>query len=235
MVGANPAATAINVLTSPAEAFAALRDRPTFLFPLAAILALIAATMLLYYSSVDIAWLMDLSLPPESPNMSAEQRESAIEQMSSLPPLMLGSFAAASTVFVITAWLLLFAAYLRLLSAMRHDDFRFKQWFSLVCWCSIVLLVTQFATIANMYYSDVEFLRPDRLNPLSLASLLELDGLDSNAANRAFTMIDLGAIWATILLLVGYRQWTAVSWPTATAVVLGPLAMLGAGFYIFAR
>jgi len=235
MANASSIAIAINILTAPHEAFSALRERPTFLFPLVLILIANAAVILTYYNRVDVAWLMDLSLPAAGQDMSPEQRENAIDAVSSTSPLTLGAVSGASIAFFVTVWFLVFATYLRLVSVVRHDEFRFKQWFCLVCWCSMPLIVPLVATMANLYFSDVEFLRPDRINPLSFTSLLDLDGLSGSLANRISTMMDVASIWAAVLLLAGYRHWTQVSWTRAIPIAVGPVGLLMATLYIFAN
>ena len=201
---------------------------------LVVLLSLNAATILWYYNNVDVVWMIDLTLPEAGQQLTAEQREATIEAVSNISPLTLGALAATQLVLILLVWFFAVALYLRVVSAIRRHGFKLKQWFSLVVWCSFPLALTMLASLASMLAADIEFLRPDRINPLSFATLLDIDGLGGSIANHITTTADLGAIWAATLMVLGYRNWTASNWLQSVAVALGPVALIVTLLYIFA-
>jgi hypothetical protein len=63
-------ATAANIFAAPNEAFQSIKDRPTFLLPLAALLLGYSLVSLLYMNSVDLPWYIGQQLESSDAQMT---------------------------------------------------------------------------------------------------------------------------------------------------------------------
>jgi len=224
--------TAVNMIAAPREALQALKLRPTVLAPLLAIIVANAVLLLTYYNLVDLIWLVETSLQNAPQDLTEEQREAATNAMENLSPMVLGSIAAISAIVFLTLWFFLNAAYLAGVSLLTGDDFRLKNWFSMICWCSLPLVFGYGASMVNLLVSDATFLRADRMNPLSFASLLELDSAGASTLRQSLQSIDITAIWSMALGVFAYHVWTRRSVLKSVAIVLAPpILIFGTIFY----
>jgi hypothetical protein len=215
-----------NIFAAPTEAFRALKERPTFLLPLLVMLLGTCALIMWYYSSVDIAWFYETNLEAAGTEMPPEAQENLIEQLSRTPPMVIGAFAAASSSLIVLLILLLMAAYLSVLSLMTNDGYKFKYWFSLVCWASFPIVLGTLASMVNLAVSDVTFLPAQQINPLSFSSLLGLDVTRTDFLSRVMQSTDVTSLWALVLMTLGYSQWTGKSIGTAALIVTAPLLII---------
>src|SRR3954468_12979501 len=76
----NNLTVATSLATSPTSAFAELRERPRFWFPLLLVILSSLAILVWYYSIVDIEWMKDAlySNNPQFQKMPEEQRAQAM-------------------------------------------------------------------------------------------------------------------------------------------------------------
>ncbi|MDD9890622.1 MAG: YIP1 family protein [Gammaproteobacteria bacterium] len=220
--------TAINIITSPAEAFAEIQERPTKIFPMTVVLFSMMLVMLWYYNIVDFDWFIDDAM--RLSNISEVQMEQAREQMGSMSQ---ATFTAVgilgSTVFLVVLWILQ-AGYLSLASALNGDQFRFTNWFSLVVWTALPYLLSTVGMAVTIMLSPNGQLSAFDLNPLTLRNLGIATSIDS--LNRVFSQLDLTIIWGITLTVMAYKQWLQSSWPKACGIVLAPyLLFIGVWTY----
>jgi len=221
--------TAVNVFASPGEAFRALRERPTILFPWVLICLGTAAVNWLYVSEVDLGWLTEQQLRAQT---FIELTDAQIEDMviaaaegsrgGAIAQGVLGSF------LVITLFMLIQALYLKIVSAFRKDGVRYKQWFSVVAWSSLPALLTSVATIIFIMTSDVRFVAQTGINPLSFANLLQLDLSEAGTAMSIMLSLSPINLWSLILVVLGYRTVSDSGFGSSVAVVLGPVVVVAA-------
>lgn len=217
-------ATAINVFAAPGEAFAALRRRPAFWFPLLVLIGANAAGMIWYHSILDYDWFID-----EMIAQSGQDDEEAIEAMRSGFEMQsaFGVRAGVAAVSGAIVFVLLYAVqalYLTLVSAVAGDGHKFRHWFSLACWTSLPALVSVAGMLATVALSPNGQLSPYDLDPLSLRNL----GLpaESRAMENLTGFLSLSSLWALALLTLGYRHWLECGWFRAAAVVATPWALV---------
>ena len=223
----------MDIFVSPAETLSGLREKPTFALPVAALVVASCAVILWYYSAVDIPWLMERSLAMSQADIPADQREQMIEQMSQAPRGVLAATSAIATGLIVIVLLLLMAMYLTFVSMFTNDGFRFSQWFSLVSWASLPVVLSSLAALVNLAVSDVTYLPAEELNPLALRNLLGLDVTGTGFAASLLTYGDPTSIWALALMIVGYRQWTGKDFAVSALIVAAPLlAIVVAGFLL---
>lgn len=221
----------LNILTSPEEAFIALKEKPSKLFPLLLIVVLNALVLTWYFNIVDYEWFVDDILSADT--ISEEERAEARENMLALSInsfALFGVIGGSAAIIVIN---LLQAAYLSLVAAIRGDRFKFNHWFSLVCWAGLPVLLTIAGSAITILLTPNGQLSAYQLDPFTLYNL----GITSNTSSvQSLTQsISLTAFWSLGLTTVGHRQWTHVSWTRSILIVVSPyLCILSIwGFFAF--
>ena len=104
MTESSVVAVATNVLASPNEAFAAIKERPRAWLPLLLLLAGGCVIAVLYVYSVDLPWLMEQQLDASEAQLTDAQREQAVERMANMTPGFPAALGAIGTVASILLW-----------------------------------------------------------------------------------------------------------------------------------
>jgi Yip1 domain len=226
MADTSSLAIATNIVTSPSEAFAALKERPRILLPLMLLILGYAAVSFLYINKVDLGWLIEQQVQLGGADLPAAQREQAIEAATKISPLFYGAIGAAGACFYMLLVTFLVAVYYTGVSFVSSDGVRLKQWFSLICWCALPAVLGLIAQLVNLSVNDARFMAQDALNPLSFGNLLSIDRADKTVLQRVLLGIDVTVIWTLVLSILGYQAFTKSSIVKAAAVVLAPLALI---------
>ena len=227
-------ATAVNIIAAPGEALRTIREESKILAPLCAILVASAAVTLTYYSEVDVAWLLETSMPTSTDELSQEQREAAAQAIGNVSPTVMGSVTAVSGAVAMTFVFFLYAAYLAGISLLTNDGFGIRNWFSMICWCTLPMVFGYGASLANVLFSDATFLTWDRLNPLSFSSLFNVDSDSTGPMLRSLLGRDVTAVWSIVLYVYGYRTWTGRGILESALVVLAPTILVTGAIAWFA-
>lgn len=215
----------VRIFVAPVRAFDNLREKPTVWFPL---LLLIAAWIVLwywYYGAVDYPWLLDHMIAKETATAPPDRHASIADGIRHLKP---GAFVILSSLFVaflLTLVSMVIGGYLNVVSAIVDDEYRFRNWFSLVLWCTVPSLVAIAAMVVHFFIAGDRHVAPENLNPLSFGSLLGVPAANSYA--KLLENIDLTSLWTWTLLVIGYRRWTKRSWIQSALVTL----MMAIGIY----
>ena len=214
--------TAINILTSPNEAFNELRQRPTKLFPLAVVMLGSMIVMYWYFSIVDFDWYIDDSLSLS--NLSEERMEAGREAMLAMSQTTFKLFGMIGGTVGILVVSVLQAGYLSLVSAIIGDKFKFSHWFSLIAWTGLPYVLAIIGIAVNILLSPNGQLSAFDLNPLTLANL----GMQSSNASvtTILNSLNLTLIWSMVLVVMGYKQWLDSSLVKALTVVLAPYMLI---------
>ncbi len=229
MAGTSSTSIAVNIFTSPQEAFRAIRERPRVFLPLLVLLLGYAAVSFLYTSSVDLAWLIDTQLSQTAKQLTQQQHDQAVAAATKISPKIYASIGAVSTTVVVLLVTALVALYYTAVSFATGDGVKYKEWFALVCWCALPAVLGVIAQLVNLGVSDVRFMPQDSLDPLALGNLLGIDRTGASLMQRIALGVDVTALWALILTVIGYQAWTKSSIVKAATVVLGPIVLLVAG------
>ena len=222
--------TAINIITSPSEAFSELEQRPTKLFPVVVILISMMLVMFWYYTIVDFDWFVDDTLALA--NIPEDQMEAARDGMTSMSQTTFTIFGIlGSTVTIFILWVIQ-AGYLSLTSALIGDRFKFTNWFSLVAWTALPYLLSSVGMAVTIALSPNGQLSAYDLNPLTLRNL----GMEVNitSLDMLFSQLDLAMIWGIALTVMAYKQWLESSWIKACGIVLAPYLLLTGVWAYFA-
>jgi len=233
VTGSKSSGTAVNIIAAPLEALATIRLKPTVLLPLAVIIIANTAVVFSYYSQVDLAWVMEASLEAAQEDMGPRQRQAVADRMENISPMVVASAASASSGVFLLLLLFLNSAYLAGVSLVTNDDIRRKQWFAMLCWCALPVVLGHLASVANIFLSDATFLRPDRMNPLSLSSLLNLESAAGSSIRQFLQSMDLTAVWSMGLTVFAYYAWTKKNLFKSALIVLAPATLLFGSIFYF--
>ena len=225
--------TVLNILLEPATALEALRERPSWLLPLALVAGGYAFSMLWYFSILDIPWFMEDLLYQGGADPSPEQIEAFREQMEDVSSraFIISGFLGAS-LGLILIWVLQ-AGYLTLVSALTGDGYRFRNWFCLATWTAIPSLLSVVGMAITLALNPNGQIGQMELDPLQLANLGVQFG--NPALDNTISPISLTYIWTLGLLVYGYRQWLQGPWLKSAIIALLPqILLLGGMIALFA-
>jgi hypothetical protein len=218
-------ATLTNIFTAPTEAFAAIKEQPRPWLPLLLLIVVYGVVSFTYLNAVDLAWFFDRAMQ-NAPNLTEAQREQAVETQANMSPNLLGSFASVSAAVAFLVLVAIVALYFTGVSAAMNAGIRFKQWFGLLAWCAMPVLLGLVASIANVLFSDARFMPQEALNPLAFGNLLGIDSEGAPFTQRALLSLDVTAIWCLVLQVLGFQAWTGRSTLVAAAVALAPILVV---------
>lgn len=221
----NNLAVSVALATAPSTAFAELRERPRFWFPLLLLVLTTVGLTYWYYSVVDIEWLKDamFSNNPKFQAMDEEKRAAAMA-MFGRGPLLWSS--VVSMFIVLPAVFLLEALYLLVAAKVTRLTFGFKHWFALVCWTALpMLLGTVVGAIMLLLADNSQVPTPSVMAPLSLNELL-LHVPEGGPGHTLFTSLGIPFFLSCALMIVGVRAWSQRSWGFSSLVVLFPWILI---------
>jgi hypothetical protein len=226
MADSSYVALATNIFTAPREAFAALKERPRVLLPVVVLMIGFSAVSFYFLSHVDMGFFLDNQMRAGNASVTDAQREQAVAAATKIPPLVYGAIGAVSSIFFVFLIILLVASYYTVVSFVTNDGVKLKQWFALLCWCTLPQVLGIVAQLVNMIVNDPRFMLQDQINPLAFGNLLSIDRTGVSLVQRILLGIDVTAIWSLVLQVLGYQYFTKKSYATSAAIVLGPIAMI---------
>ena len=222
-----------NIFTAPMLAFSSIKERPNPWLPLLVLMTGVFVVQFTYMQAVDYPWMVDQQLQ-QAGGMTDAERAQAVDAMTQLPPSVMGTLygvGGAISVLIIYA---VIALYYLGVSFATNDKTKYQQWLALIAWCSLPTVLGYIASLVNLQVTDARFLLPTELNPLSFGSLLNLDPQGATTVETILMALDVTVFWSTVLQILGYQAFTQRSFTFATAVVLGPLAIIALIASLFA-
>jgi len=235
MSTANLSSVAIltDIITAPARAFAAIKERPTVWLPLLIVIIINSAVSVAYTSAVDLAWLIDLQLQ-QAQNLTEAQRAEAVKAAMRISPAVYGVIGAIGACVFIPLVFALTSLYYSAVSFVTGDGVRYKQWFALASWCAVPIVFGLLAALVHVLSGDARFMRQEELNPFSFGNLLSIDMAGVTRAQRTVLSLDPTLIWTMVLAILGYQAFTRRSLAFSAAVVLAPIVLIVAIIAILA-
>jgi hypothetical protein len=224
-----------NIITAPARAFAALKERPTLWLPLTILIAGYAVVSVAYTLSVDLPWLIDLQLQ-QAQNLTDAQRKTAVENALRLSPGVIAGIGAVGAAIAIPLVFAIVALYYKIVSFATGDGVRYKQWYALIAWCAVPVVFGLVAALVHVLSGDARFMRQEELNPFAFGNLFGVDLAGVTRLQRFLFSLDVTAVWSLVLSILGYQTFTKRSLAMSAIVVLAPLALIvGVGVLISLR
>jgi hypothetical protein len=210
--------------TAPSSAFAELRERPRFWFPLLLVILTTAGLVYWYYSVVDVEWFKAtvLSVDPAIQRLSEEQRAAAMG-MYTRNTLLWGSLIF--TLVIIPVIYLLQALYLLLAAKVTKLSPGFKHWLALTSWSSLPALLGSVVSAILLIMSDSPQVSPGVTQPLSLNELL-FHVPPGGAGYALLGILGIPAFLSWALMIIGVRAWSQRSWAFSAVYVLLPVVLI---------
>jgi len=216
----NNIALTVALATAPSTAFAELRERPRFWFPLLLVTLATAGVVYWYYSIVDIEWLKDamFSSDPKFQELNEEQRAAAMS-MFSRTALVWSS--VASMLVVMPVFFVLEALYLLLAAKVTKLPQEFRHWFAMASWCSLPFLLGAVVSVILLLMSETTQISAGVLQPLSLNELL-LHRPVGSPGEVLFQSLSIPFFLSCALMIIGIRVWSQRSWVFSATVTVLP-------------
>jgi len=228
----NNLAVATSLATSPFSAFAELRERPRFWFPLLAVILSSLVILVWYYSIVDIEWLKDAMYTnnPDFQKMPPEQRLQTLAFVGRNMMMISGVIGICVALPVIY---LLFSLYYLVAAKITKVPLGFKHWFTLTCWSALPALLSALVAAVMLLIRDNDQVGPGVLQPLGLNELFF--HRPPGGQQTFFDGINIPGMLGWILAIIGVRAWSQRSWLFSAIFVLLPVVVLFGilGFFAF--
>lgn len=206
---------ALAVLSEPRAAFAELRQRPDFWFPLLLFVVMTVCAVVAYFQRVDMAWLNDhlAGSAPRLPKGSAEVPAMSREMMmwTSVTMMVIG----------IPIMRMVEGACYLLAGKVANLALGFRHWLALACWSSLPLLLPLLAAVVQLMLHPSGQVTQEQLNVLSLNELF----FHVAPASPWFTLANALTLlhpWAWGLVAVAVRTWTGRGWGHCVGFALLP-------------
>jgi hypothetical protein len=162
----------------------------------------------------------------QAQNLTAAQREQALQAALRLSPSVYGAISAVSVTIFILLFFAIYALYYTGVSFATGDGVKYKQWFALSAWCAIPIVFGILAALVHVLGADARFMRQEELNPFSFGNLLGVDMTGVTRAQRVVLGLDITLIWSLVLSIVGYQYFARRSLAFSAAVVLAPIVIV---------
>jgi hypothetical protein len=214
----------VALATAPSSAYAELRERPRFWFPLLLLVASTAALVFWYYSMVDIEWFKDAmySNHPDMQKMSEEERAKSMAMLGR-GTLLWGSIIG--TIVVLPLVFLVMALYLWVAAKVTKLPQGFKHWFAFGCWSSLPLLLSTVVAAILLLMSETNQVSPSVLQPLSLNELL-LHRPMGSPGHALLESVNIPGLLSWVLMIIGVHVWSQRSWAFSAVFILLPVVVL---------
>lgn len=228
----NNLALSATIATAPSSAFAELRERPRFWFPLLLLTVSTAAIVYWYYTMVDIEWLKD-AMFSNDPNVQKLPEAERAAAMSALNRSALLWGSVISSLFILPIFFLLQSVYLLLAAKVTKLPQGFKHWFALSCWAALPLLVSTVVAAILMLLSDTPQVSPSVMQPLSLNELV-LHRPVGSPGYTLFESLSIPGVLSWILMIIGVRVRSQRSWAFSVLFILLPVVVIYGIWSVFA-
>lgn len=194
----NNAQLVASVLIEPQAAFASLREKPRFWFPLLLLILGTAAALLGYFQMVDFNWFTDNVLHGGAGKAAKAGEDAPVMSRGAIMGMTLGA-----TVIFLSLSRVLEGTYYLLAGRVADVGQSFAHWLALACWSSIPMLLTVLVSMGFLLMHPNGQVTQEELNVLSL--------------NEVFFHVDRSSPWFALLsTLTVLHPW--VWWLTATGV-----------------
>lgn len=212
----------IDIFLQPSAVFAAERERPTFLVPLALLALTAAAFTLAYYMRVDPEWYTGYAVEQMGREMSAAEEAKVRGAMPGARTM--GVVGAVGGSIAIAAMLALTALYVWIAAKVTGRSLGFRHGMSLSAWSSMPILLGSVVALVGVLtmspQTPIESLMLTNVDPL----LVELPS--DHRWNRLAQSFNLLSLWGTVLFALGWKSWTRSSWLQAAVVALVPTVVV---------
>ena len=208
----------INIFVEPGKVFAELKEKPTFLLPMALMMVLTVVMSLLYFNKVDTDWFASHQLAMSGSEMSAAEIEQARKMMPSAS--VIGIISAIVGPIMIVVVTLVMALYYLIAGKVTGAGVSYKQSVSLVAWSGVPSMLSLVVAIVGITMmapqTALESLMLTNVDPLIVQ--LPYDHAWSSFAKN----FNLLSFWSVVVAAIGWRTWSRGGWGQAFTVAVIP-------------
>ncbi len=212
----------IDIYLDPSKVFTALRERPTFLVPMAVMVAVTVGMTLAYFLRVDPAWYADFFLTMAGNEMTTAEMAQAKQFMPAAATQ--GYIAAGAVLIVIPLVYVIYAVYYLLAGKIAGAAVTFKHGLALSAWGSLPgalgIIVGLVGALVMAPQTPQHSLMLTHVDPLLVQ--LPFDHALSSFAKG----FDLLVFWSVGLGALGWKIFTRSSWTTAIVVAALPSVLI---------
>lgn len=219
-------ALAMQLVTEPVRAFAAIERQPRWVFPLLVVLVASVCVLGWYYTRVDLVWLLDTTLRanPRAAALDEAQLQEVIRRAAGSTTVW---WAVLTGVGFILFARLFEGMWYMLAGKLTGVDRSFRQWLALACWTGLPQAVALLAAMPVMLAGTSTQMDPGVMSPLSLNELFFHRPL-ADPLHDYLAGINLMHAVGLVLAIMGVRAWSGRSWVYASVfVLLPPLVIYG--------
>lgn len=219
----------VDIFLQPGKAFAGLKERPSFLLPLALSMALTGAMTFLYFKNVDYDWYLG-HLFSSKPDMTAKE---IAQTKAAMPGAGVMSWLSLVGVVVVGVLVpLLLSVYYLLAGKVTGNAVSFRHALALSTWPNMPALLGMIVALVGVLTmtptTPMESLNLLNVDPLLVQ--LPMDDRWSNLA-KGFSLL---TPWTWFLAALGWKTWGRTGWGQAAAVALLPWVVFYGGIIAWA-
>jgi len=212
----------VDIFLDPPAVFTAEKDAPSFLLPMAIMVAVSVGMILAHYLRVDAVWYQDFSLTMMGEEMTPAEVAQAKQFMPSAK--VQGYIGAAGTLIFVPIMYAVFAQYYFLAGKIAGAGLSFKHGLSLVAWSGLPTalgaLVGLVGALTMAPQTAQHTLMLTHIDPLLVQ--LPFDH-DLSTLAKGF---DLLSLWAIALGAIGWKAFTRSGWGSAVFVAALPSVLI---------
>lgn len=212
----------VDIFLDPAKHFAAEKEKPTFLLPVAVFVLATAASVLAYHLRVDPAFFIDFQLSMAGREMTAAEIEQAKQFMPGARTS--GYIGAVASAIFIPIMFAVFAVYYLLAGKIAGAPIRYKHGLSLMAWSSMPAVLTALVALVGaltMAPQTAQYsLMLTHVDPLLVE--LPFDHPLSTLA-KSFNLLGL---WSIALGAIGWKTFAKSGWGAAVVVAALPTVLI---------
>ena len=214
----------VDIVAAPGKALDEIKLHTSWLWwPLLISMLLSSGLMAYYYSWVDFPWLVEETIRQVPAEDRAESADLIRNYMS------VGISTWTTVVAIVIMSLIIYtiqATYLHLVSKLTTDtEIGFGKWFSFSVWTAFVGVFGTLAALVVILMADSNQLAGEKLQVLSLNSLL----VHASAGDPLFTWansLSLINFWTFFLMSIGYARWTGTGIVKSTIIAVLPWVLI---------
>jgi Yip1 domain len=212
------------VFFEPGKTFEDIAQRPGWLLPVLLIIICSIAFTVTFTQHVGWEHMMrqQMENSPRTAQMTAEQREQAIQQGARFAPIM----GYVAVVFMPTVGYLIMAAVLLAMTAMMSAGIKFKQVFAVVCYSGLPGIIFGLLGMVVMFLKKPEDFNIQNPLMFNVGAFMDPQG-GSKFVYSLATSIDLFSFWMIFLIATGLKAAAGkrLSFGGAMTAVIVPWAL----------
>ena len=209
----------VDIVADPKKALRAVEGEGWIWLPLILLIAIPALVTTHYFQTVDFNWVVDQLIASSGGDMPEEARDFLTPQTMMISTVI-GQVVGMPLILAITA--LYFLLVNKFTSA---NEMGFKNWFSLVVWAAVPMLLASIAMFVYYVTAGTNQVGLEELNFFSLNALLTQYPMGHKAATF-MSSISLFTFWNIGLLTLGLVLWTKRTWAKSLMIVVAPYVVI---------